>query len=177
MPQHPDPSAAFAELQAQIDALHERAPAAIRAGHLNIGNALWLSCDPEGRAEMSCAPAQHGFRLEWKAADSGGWAALGLGLPPSVLARGRYLGFLIDAVADNPVSFTPCLRYHFHEGGMQDVGTPDPVLLPSGPRIHLAHIPIDAALIGRSRGAEANLFFHSDTARLTINRLELLLMT
>lgn len=177
MTQNRQPTAAFGGLQDQINALRKRAPGVVRAGHLNIGETIWLSCDPQGQAEMSCIPEEQRFRLGLKAADSGRWACLGLRLPVEVLAQGRYLGLLIDAAPNVPVSFTPCLRYYFREGGMQDVGTAEPILLSTRRHNHMAYVPIDPALLNRSHGAELNLFFHTDEAMISFTRLEPLLMS
>lgn len=173
----PPVSAAFARINEQIAALGARAPTSVQSGHVSLEEAIWLSCDPQGQARMSCAPQDDGFHLNWTAADTGRWACLGLSLHRDVVATGRYLGLLIEAEAETPVSFMPCLRYNFQDGGIQDVGPPDPVLLPTGRRRHLIHVPIDAALMERSQASEVNLFVHTDAGGLSVKHFEILLMT
>jgi hypothetical protein len=92
------------------------------------------------------------------------------------LARGRYLGLLVEAAPEALVSFTPALRYAFREGGMQDIGTPLPVILPAGPQREVIHMPIDPALLERAGHCELNLFFHTDRIEMLVTQLELLLM-
>ena len=177
MTQPPSPPAAFDGLKSQIEALSAASSVGIRAGHLNIAQDIWLSCDPQGQAEMALSPDSQGIRLSWKAADSGRWAALGMGVPIDVLTRGRYLGVRLEVQVEAPISLLPSLRYHFRDGGgMQDVATPAPVLLPSGKRVHLAHIPIERALVERAHGAEVNFFLHTDHGALLMHSLDILLM-
>lgn len=166
----------FGDINAQLDVLREQPPSTVRAGHLNLGPAVWLSCDPRSKTTMSCSPAGSGFRLEWDSADSGNWTCLGMRLPPEVVARGRYLALRIDTETQEPIAFSPCLRYHFANEPMKDVCTLNPVLLPSGRRVTFAHIPIDADLMARVSGSELNFFFQSNAGVLPIMRLEILLM-
>jgi hypothetical protein len=170
------PAAAFAPEQDRINALRERESVSVTAGHADLGEGLWISCDPEGRAEMTCRPEGDGFRLGLSEGDSGRWTSFGLRLPVETLARGRYMGLLVDAAPEALVSFTPALRYAFREGGMQDVGTPLPVILPAGPHEELIHLPIDPELLERAGQCELNLFFHTDRVEMPVTRMELLLM-
>lgn len=165
---------AFARLHAQIAALQD-AGGAVTAGHRDLGPDLWLSTDPAGRAMLACQPGAAGPVLRLEAGDSGAWAALGMRLPVEVLARGRYLGLMIEATSPGALSFTPTLRY-FTEGGLTDIGTPEPVVLAGGPRRHLAWLPIDRDLLAAARACELNLFFHNDAMELGIARLEPLLL-
>lgn len=167
---------AFADLQEQLDALRQREAATIRAGHEDLSQGIWLSCDPAGQAEMSCHPGEHGFRLIATEIDSGAWASFGLRLPRETLFRGRYLGLLLDAAPKGIVSFSPSLRYRFRDGSLQDVGTPDPVVLPDGPQTHLFHIPLDPGLLERAADCELNLYFHSNQVDMLVTRMEPLLI-
>lgn len=171
------PPRAFAALQDQIDAQPGREPVTVRAGHADLGEALWLSCDSAGQAEMACRPAGEGFHLSIEGAESGGWACLGMRLAPETLARGRYLGLLIDATPEALVAFGPALRYYLRGGDMRDEGPPSPVVLPTGPNRQLIHIPIHAALLAEAEGCELNLFFQGDRVALTLHRLEPLLIS
>ena len=172
----PDP-VAFPDQQARIAALREQGPVSVTAGHADLGPDFWLSCDPEGKTAMECAPADGGFRLNVTAGDSGKWTAMGMRLPREVLARGRYLGLLIEADTPALAAFTPRLRYHLGRDGIRDVSTPMPVVLPSGAQTHLAHIPLDPDLLGRAEGCELNLFFHTDAVDMRVIRLEPLLIS
>lgn len=176
MPDHRAAAGAFAQLRDRIAALKEGETVTVTAGHHDLGDGLWLSCDPDGQTEMGCQPAGAGFRLTIDEGGGSRWNCLGLRLAPDALAGGRYLGLLIGATPEALVSFTPTLRYRFGDGGMQDVAPPLPVLLPAGPREHLAHIPIDPDLAGRAVECELNLFFHTDRADIEITALEPLLM-
>lgn len=169
------PAAAFAGLAAAIAALRERDPAEIRAGHRDLGEGLWLSCDPDGEATMACRPAEAGFELRVTGADTSAWTCLGLRLDPATLAGGRYLGLLIEADSAGVVCFTPALRFFLPEGP-RDHGPAEPVVLAGGPRSHLAHIPIDPDQARRATGSELNLFFHDDSMALEVRRLDVLLM-
>lgn len=164
---------AFAALTAQIDALEG---GAVRAGHLDLGPDLWLSTDPGGRATLTCQPGERGISLRLEAGDSGAWAALGLRLPVEILARGRFLGLMIEATARDALSFTPTLRYVARDGGSGDVAPPEPVVLAGGTRRHLAWLPLDHDRLAASRVCELNLFFHNDAMQLEIARLEPLLI-
>ncbi|MGE4327251.1 MAG: hypothetical protein AB7E21_14300 [Pseudodonghicola sp.] len=167
---------AFADLQDRLNALRQREAIMVTAGHADLAEGMWLSCDPQGQAEMGCHPEDQGFRLTASGTDSGAWASFGLRLPLEILARGRYLGLLIDAAPRGIVSFSPSLRYRFRDGGLQDVGTPDPVVLPDGPQTHLIHIPLDPGLLERAAECELNLYFHSNQVDMLVTRMEMLLM-
>lgn len=164
---------AFAALTAQIAALQG---GAVRAGHLDLGPDLWLSADPGGRATLTCQPEEGRMVLRLEAGDSGAWSALGLRLPVETLARGRYLGLMVEATARGALSFTPTLRYVAGGGGTVDVAPPEPVVLAGGPRRHLAWLPLDRDRLAASRACELNLFFHNDAMQLEIARLEPLLI-
>lgn len=170
------PAPPFAALSAQIRALASGDPVSVSAGHHDLGADLWLSCDPEGEAELTCAPAPGGFALGASRGDSGRWTCLGMRLPTDTLARGRYLGLLIAARPGALVSFTPRLRYVLRDGSLRDIGQPVPVVLPAGAREQLTHLPIDPALLARADVAELNLFFHSPEMQMTLTRLEPLLI-
>lgn len=167
--------AAFAALHDQIAALRDGAGGSVTAGHRDLGPDLWLSGDPAGRATLACQPGGEGVLLRLEAGDSGAWAALGMRLPVEVLARGRYLGLMIEAASRGAAAFTPVLRY-LAEGGLHDVGTPEPVVLAGGRRRHLAWLPIDHDRLAATRACELNLFFHNDGMELDIARLEPLLL-
>lgn len=166
------PAPAFIELQEQIIALRNRPETGIRAGHIDMGSGVWMSCDPKGQATMTCAPEGESFRLEWNKADTGRWACVGLALPIEIIARGRYFGLRLEAVAHTPLICTPCLRYHFKDKGMQDAGLSKPVFIPKGPRTHFMHIPINVELLERSKATEVNIFLQSDSAEVSIFNLE-----
>jgi len=168
---------AFRALQDALKALHSRETIRVRAGHADLGPGLWLSCDPESRAEMACLPQGDGFRLTLVEGDSGLWNCLGMQLPAEILADGRYAGLLIEAVPEAMAAFTPILRYRLRRGGHQDAAFPQPVLLPAGPRSEMVHLPLDAELLERSESCELNLFFHMDRMDLKITGLEPLLLS
>ncbi|MCB1355983.1 MAG: hypothetical protein KDK53_05620 [Maritimibacter sp.] len=175
----PEPAGggAFAALSEQIAALHEGGGTTVTAGHLDLGPDLWLSTDPAGRAALTCRPSEAGFALKLEAGDSGAWACLGARLPVDVLARGRYLGVMIEGDSRGALSFTPTLRYFAAEGGgLTDVPTPEPLVLAGRPRARLAWIPLDPALLAASAASEVNLFFHNDGMELDVARLEILLI-
>ena len=167
--------AAFPGLLGQIAALSKGKDRSVTAGHLDLGPGLWLSCDPAGQTVMGCRPDARGFRLSVEAGDSGAWACLGMRLPPETLGRGRYLGLLSETEAAALIAFKPSLRYHL-EGGMQETALPEPVVLPSGRRTHLAHLPIDPALRARATGCELNLFFQTGRIDALVLKLEPLLI-
>ncbi len=170
----PETAVPFSALRDQIDGLRERPAIDARAGHRELAPDLWLSTDPSGQAWVGFAPTEAGFELRVNGADSGAWAALGMRLAAADLAPGRYLGLRL-AVADGDVAaFTPTLRYYLPDGS-QDVRAPI-VILPGGPREHLAWLPIDHALLQQATGCELNLFFHTDAFRLDLAALEPLLM-
>lgn len=168
--------AAFPELNSRFLDMATAPAVAVTAGHADLAEGMWLSCDPQGQAEMGCHPEEQGFRLTANGIDSGAWASFGLRLPLETLARGRYLGLLIDAAPRGIVSFSPSLRYRFRDGGLQDVGTPEPVVLPDGPQTHLIHIPLDPGLLERAAECELNLYFHSNQVDMLVTRMEMLLM-
>lgn len=168
---------AFANLQTLLDALRTQGAITARATHTDLGEGLWLSCDPEGQAAMVCSPEGEGFRLAMTKGDSGRWASFGMRLPLDMVARGRYLGLLIETFPEATTSFSPSLRYRFHDGGTQDASTPDPVVLPVGLRqTQLIYIPIDSGLLDRAADCELNLFFHENQAELVVTRIEPLLI-
>lgn len=175
---------AFADLLDQIAALRDGAvtgpvtgtvTGTVTGGHHDLGPDIWLSGDPGGRAVLTSAPCEGGFRLSLEAGDSGAWACLGMRLPVDVLRGARYLGLLIEVAAGDVMSFTPSLRY-FLAQGTEDVPTPAPVFLAGGARAHLAHIPLDAGLLAGSAQCELNLFFNSDHFEVDFIRLEPLAM-
>lgn len=166
---------AFEALHTEIAGLRAR-EANVDAGHVDLGAGLWMSCDPEGQTRMSSQAGAEGFRLTIERGDSGQWSCLGMRLPFATLAEGRYIGLLIEAESEALVSFTPRLRYFFRGGGMEDVGTPLPVVLPIGRHRSLSHIEIDPERMERTEGCELNLFFHSDHAVTTVTRMEPLLI-
>jgi len=167
----------FGGLNDQLYKLRDQPPSQIRAGHLNLAPAVWLSCDPKSKTSMSCSPMGTGFRLEWDSADSGNWACLGMKLPPDVMSKGRYIALRMDSDTQGPIAFVPCLRYYFLSDPMRDVCTPNPVFIPSGRRVTSEHIPIEAELMARAKGSQLNLFFQSNAGILPIMRLEILLMS
>ncbi len=168
---------AFEDLREQIEALRSGADHVVIAGHRDLGPALWLSCDPAGRAEMTCrsSDGDAGILLRLEAGDSGAWAALGMRLPVEVLRKGRYLGLLVRLQTGDVFSFTPSLRYFMSEG-INDVSAPVPVILAGGPREHLSYIPIDSDLLEQASGCELNLFFHSDSFVAHFSAIEPLLI-
>ena len=163
--------AAFPDLRKAIGALQAGHAKTVRAGHVDLGKGLWLSCDPKGQTEMACRPAGESFQISITGGDSGWWTCLGMGLPIERLARGRYVGVLLDAASEGLVSFTPSLRYYFQEGGQKDMGVAQPVLFTAGRQSELAYIPLDAAR------CELNIFFHTDKVTLTVFGLEPLLLS
>lgn len=166
----------FVNLQDQIGALHEGPGGAAMAGHQDIGADLWLSSDPAGRAVMTYAPCEGGFRLALESGDSGVWTCLGMRLSPEVLRGGRYMGLLVALHSENLITFTPTLRYFFAEGGLQDAGAAAPVVMAGGARECLAYIPLDPALLERAAACELNLFFHTDTFVAEFSKIEPLLI-
>lgn len=163
-------------LRDQLSALAEESPREVRAGHLDLGADLWLSCDPESRTRMHLAPGEGGLRLEVTEADSGRWTCLGLRLQPQELAQARRVGILVSLRSGGMVSYRPSLRYFMPEGGFQDRATAAPVVMVPGPREELSHIPVDAELAARATGCELNLFFLDNDLRVEALSLEPLLM-
>lgn len=166
----------FNDLNGQLQRLSDQKPSEVRSGHLNLAPSVWLSCDPRSKTFMSCTPLETGFRVEWEEADSGNWTCIGMSLPTDVVAKGRYVALRLDTETHEPIAFVACQRYYFQTQPMKDICAPNPVLLPSGRRVTFAHIPIDVDLIGRASGAELNLFLQSNTGKLPIKNLEILLM-
>jgi hypothetical protein len=167
--------ATLAALRGQIDALRSEVEYTVTAGHRDLGPDLWLSCDPAGRAVMSCQSSGAGVVLRLEGGDSGAWAALGMRLPVEALKQARYLGLLVGLHTGDMLSFTPTLRYHTSDG-MVDVPTAVPVLMAGGPREHLSYIALDHELLARADGCELNLFFHSDSFVAEFSAIEPLLM-
>lgn len=163
-------------LRSQISALAEVAPREVRAGHLDLGEDLWLSCDPAGHAQMGVFPGDEGFALELKAGDSGRWACLGARLASSLLAQARYVGLRLGVRSESLIACRPTLRYFLPEGKMHDVPVAAPVLLVPGTREMLVHIPVDRELATRASGCELNIFFLDDAFRAEAVQLEPLLM-
>lgn len=172
----PHPVAAFAPEQERLDALRNGKPVFVKAGDADLGEGIWISCDPQGKTEMAFRPERESFRLSLAGGDTGRWACLGISLPVETLGRGRYLGLWIEAASDALVSFTPTLRYVFREGGRQDTGMPAPMIFPSGRRQDFAHLPIEPDFLGRAERCELHLLFHTDQAAISISRLEPVLM-
>jgi hypothetical protein len=170
------PKPAFPALTDRLRALASGDAVSVTAGHRDLAEGLWLSCDPEGETDMTCAPVSGGFSLGVSRGDSGRWTCLGMRLPTETLARGRYLGLLIAARPGALVSLTPRLRYILRDGLLRDMGPTLPVVLPAGAREHLAHLSIDPALLARAETVELNLFFHTPEMQMTITRLEPLLI-
>lgn len=168
-------TAAFADLHTQIHHLSEAPVSTVTAGHLDLGDGLWLSADPAGRARMTCQPAEAGFVLRLEDGDSGAWACLGMRIAPEHLRGARYLGLLVAQRAGDVVSFTPTLRF-FRPGGLDDLPA-TPVLIAAGSREHLSYIPVDPAQLAAVTGCELNLFFHSNAFVAEFARLEPLLMS
>lgn len=169
---------AFSHILDQLSALQE---GSVTGGHLDLGPDIWLSCDPAGRAVMSCRPAEPGFKFTLKAGDSGAWACLGMRLNPETLRAGRSLGLMLGVESENLLCCTPTLRYFLKAGGMQDVPASAPVVLApvapaSGAREHLSYIPLDADQLAEASGCELNLFFHVDVFAGSFTKLEPLLI-
>lgn len=160
----------FAHIMDQIAALGTAEPAEARAGHRDLGPGLWLSTDPGGRAVMAAAPGERGFRLTLEEGDSGRWAALGMRLEPARLEGARYFALLLRASTEGTLAFTPALRYHFGEDFTDAAAAP--VVLSGPDRESLSHVPVDAALLARSRACECNLFFSTDRLSAGIHLLE-----
>lgn len=168
-------TAVFAELHEQIGHLSEAPEAMVVAGHLDLGDSLWLSADPNGRARMTCQPADGGFVLRLEEGDSGAWACLGMRFSPEKLAGARYLALIVTQNAGDVVAFTPSLRY-FRPAGMQDAAA-EPVLMAGGSREHLSWIPIDPDLLADASGCELNLFFQNNAFVAEFTRIEPLVMS
>lgn len=167
----------FPTLLSQIAGLTRDIELTANAGHMDLGEGLWLSCDPDGQTKMTCATAETGFRLTLEQGDSGKWSSFGMRLPIEVLSRGRYIGLLIEARTSELVSFTPSLRYRLKGGEIADRSPALPVLLLAGHRTDLSHIPLDPELLERTAQCELNLYFHTDRMALDIIRLEPMLMS
>lgn len=169
-------AAAFQNLIDQITALKTATRHSVRAAHLDIGPDLWLSCDPRGKAEMTCAPQKTALELTVSKGNSGDWAALGMRLDTAAMRGWKYLGLLVQAQADAASGFTPTLRYYPTDAPLADVPVPEPVVLLQEPHTRLAYIPLDQDLLNRSPSGELNLFFHADETRLQLFKLEPLLI-
>jgi glycosyltransferase involved in cell wall biosynthesis len=172
-------SAAFAHLQDQIQSLRTASGVVVTSGHADLGQDVWLSADPAGRAELSCTPGESGWRLTVKAGDSGAWACLGMRLDPGVLRNGRGLGLLMSVTPQRTLRFTPTLRYYLPET-ILDVPTHAPIVLASGTlagmQKRVVHIPLDREPLTRARAYELNLFFHDSEAEGLFGMLEPLLV-
>ena len=168
---------ALVSLREQIAALGGGGPAEVRAGHLDLGADLWLSCDPAGQARMQLgAGAGGGLALEIDAADSGRWACLGMRLQPGELAQARHAGLLLKLHSPRVLSCRLALRCFLPGGGFQDRALPEPALLPPGERELLMHVPSGPELASQAVACELNLFFLDDSLRADGLRLEPLLM-
>lgn len=170
-----DSTTALRSLQDQLSNLKDSAEQNVVSGHHQLGTDLWLSCDPFGKAAMSCAPSGEGFMLHLKAGDSGAWAALGMKLSTEVLRQARYLGVLINVKTSDVFSVTPTLRYYLPDE-MIDIPTSEPVIFTGGPREHLSYIPIDLDKLHRAQGCELNLFFQTDSFVADFSLIEPLLI-
>ncbi|MBY6069089.1 hypothetical protein KUW17_20265 [Leisingera aquaemixtae] len=167
---------ALDHLRGQAAALAEAAPRDVRAGHLDLGEGLWLSCDPGGHARMSAGPGQDGFTLGLEGGDSGRWACLGLKLQPAELAQARYAGLRLALRSGSLIACSPALRYFLPEGGLRDVPAAAPLLLAPGAREVLVHLPVDRELAARASACELNIFFLDDSFRADAVQIEPLLM-
>lgn len=172
----PFPSLAF--LHRQIAELAEAPARQVRAGHVNLGKDIWLSCDPGGQAGMAVRPGGEsgGFLLEVENGDSGRWCCLGMHLPARVLRQVRYAGLLVRLHSDSLVAYMPVLRYFRKAGGLQDAPAAEAVVMAPGTREKLSCIPVDAGLLEQADSCELNLFFESSRFSAAVARLEPLLI-
>ena len=163
--------ASFPNLCHQINTLRSAEPREVRSGHRDLAPGLWLSTDPAGKGVLACAPGADHFKITLSAADTGRWAALGLGMPIEKLRAARYFGLLIKGGAATPLALTPALRFHLKDAPSQDVQAA-PVILSGAPREQLAFTAIPADLADRALGCECNLFFQSGEGGAEIQTLE-----
>lgn len=163
--------ASFPNLCQQINTLRNAEAQEAQAGHRDLAPGLWLSTDPAGTGVLACAPGKDHFKITLKAADTGRWAALGLGLSIEKLRTARYFGLLIKGGAATPLALTPALRFHFKDAPATDIQA-TPVILAGTPRQQLAFIPIPADLADRAHGSDCNLFFQSGEGSAEIQTLE-----
>lgn len=159
-------------LQEQIAALADGARREICAGHLDLGEDLWLSCDPGGQARLTLEPGEDGLVLELVAGDSGRWSCLGMRIPADILAQAQEAVLSLALHSTGLIACSPVLRYFLPEGGFRDVGTGAPLLLAPGARAVHPGIPVDRALAEQAAGCELNLFFLNDRFRADRLRLE-----
>lgn len=166
--------ATIADLRKRIGRLSEASEATVVAGHLDLGDGIWLSTDPAGHARMTFQPAEDGFVLRLEDGDSGAWACLGMRFAPDQLLDARYLGLMVAQRAGDVVSFTPTLRY-FRPEGLHDAPA-QPVLMAGGSRENLSYLRVDPGILASTTGCEFNLFFHSDAFVAEFSRIEPLVM-
>lgn len=177
LPEPPAALPALASLRDQITALAEADPREVRAGHLDLGPDLWLSCDPAGRARMRLAGGSGGgLAFELAEADSGSWACLGMRLQAQELQQARHAGLRLALHSGGLISCRLALRYFLPEGGFRDIHAPAPVLLPPGRREVLLHVPCDPELAARATACELNLFLLDDSLQAEELQIEPLLM-
>lgn len=162
-------------LQDQISGLFTANPQEVQAGHIDLGPDLWLSCDPAGRARVTLRAGDEGIALDLTEADSGGWCCLGMRIAPEALIGARYIGVLVALRSEGLIAYTPSLRYHIRDGGMQDVPA-DPVVQAPGAREVLSYMPVDPELLHRADSCELNLFFQTNTLSAVVSRLDVLVM-
>lgn len=163
---------ALESLQGQIAALAGGARREVRAGHLDLGEDLWLSCDPGGQALLALEPGEDGLVLELEAGDSGRWNCLGMRIPADLLVQAQEVVLSLGLRSTSLIACSPVLRYFLPEGGFRDAGTGGPLLLAPGTRTVRPVIPVDRALAEQAAGCELNLFFLSDGFRADCLRLE-----
>ncbi|NSY39544.1 hypothetical protein [Leisingera sp. ANG59] len=177
LPNAPAALPALASLREQIAALADGEPREVRAGHLDLGSDLWLSCDPAGRARMRLESRDGGsLGLEVAEADSGRWACLGMRLQAAELAQARRAGLRLALYSGGVLSCRLALRFFLPEGGFEECHTPAPGLVPPGPQEVLLHVASDPELAARATGCELNLFFLDDSLHTEGLQLEPLLM-
>ncbi|OED45825.1 hypothetical protein AB838_22150 [Rhodobacteraceae bacterium (ex Bugula neritina AB1)] len=167
---------ALASLRDQIAALAEGEAQEVLAGHLDLGDGLWLSCDPAGRTRMKLGRSGGGMAFEVAEGDSGGWACLGMRMQAEELKQARYVGLRLALHSSGVISCRLALRFFLPEGGFRDIQTPAPDLLPPGRREVLLHVPSDPELAARAGACELNLFVLDDRLQADGLQIEPLLM-
>ena len=168
----PGAGLALEALHAQIAALAAGGRREICAGHLDLGDDLWLSCDPAGQAQLALEPGEDGLVLELEAGDSGRWACLGMRIPVESLAQARDAELALDLHSGSLIACAPVLRYFLPEGGFRDTGVGEPLLLAPGTRSARPVIAVDRELAAQAVGCEFNLFFLGNRFRAERLRFE-----
>ena len=164
-----------AENQA-LRSLSEITPVEPVAPFQMLVDGVWLSHEEGAGAALAASGGADGLVLDLKDIGRSDWLSLSFAVPMETLHQGRYLAFLIQTRSPGFVCYRPCLRYLLQEGGFEDRHCRDHVVTSGGEDEQLSVIRIDPALLERSHGTEAHLFFHGAQFKAAFPLIETVLI-